>query len=128
MHREVITPDTVHKPTTYYSHAVRVNDVIYTAGQAPHTFSGEVWPMTDPEGQVRCAFENMVAVLKASRAEFRDIVRLTVLVRNSQVIPAFWKVARTYLGENTPAVTMAVVKGLAGPEYLLEFDAIVHPS
>lgn len=128
MRREVITPDTVHKPTTYYSHAVRVNDVIYTAGQAPHVFSGEVWPMSDAEGQVRCAFENLAAVLKASKVEFKDIVRMTVLVRNTQVIPAFWKVARAYLGENTPAVTVAVVKGLAGTEYLLEVDAILHTS
>lgn len=125
MNREIISPETVHKPTTYYSHAVRIGDIVYTAGQAPHVFSGEVWPKTDPEGQVRCAFENMVAVLKASNANFGDIVRMNVLVRAAEVIPVFWKVAREYLGNTQPAVTMAVVKGLAGPDYLLEFEAIV---
>ena len=125
MKREIISPSTLHKPTTFYSHAIRIDDLIYTSGQAPHVFSGEVWPMSDPEGQARCAFTNMSKVLNASNAQFKDIVRMTVLVRHSDVIPVFWKVAKEYLGDNTPSVTMAVVKGLAGREYLLEFDAIL---
>jgi len=124
MNREIITPSTVHKPTTVYSHALRVGDMVYLAGQAPHHFSGEVVPPSDPEGQVRRAFENMRAVLEASRVAFKDIVRLTVLARSADMFPVFWKVAGEYLGDNQPAVTMVVVKGLAGREYLLEFDSI----
>lgn len=125
MSRIVISPDNVHKPTTYYSHAVQLEDVVYTAGQAPHVFNGDVWPTHDPEGQVRCTFENLKLVLNASDLKFEDIVRLNVFVRNREVIPHFWHVAKTYLGNNQPAVMISVVRGLAGPDYLLECDAIV---
>lgn len=125
MSRIMISPDNVHKPTTYYSHAVQLEDVVYTAGQAPHVFNGDVWPKTDPEGQVKCTFENMKLILNASGSKFEEIVRLNVFVLNRDVIPYFWKVAKTYLCENQPAVTISVVRGLAGPDYLLEFDAII---
>ena len=125
MSRIVISPKNIHKPTTYYSHAVQLDDVVYTAGQAPHVFNGDVWPMNDPEGQVKCTFENMQLILNAAELTFEEIVRLNVFVRNREVISHFWKVAHSYLGENLPAVTISVVRGLAGPDYLLEFDAIV---
>lgn len=128
MNRIEISPENVHKPTTYYSHAVHLDDIVYTAGQAPHVYNGDVWPKSDPEGQVKCTFENMKLVLDASHTKFTDIVRLNVLLRNSNMIPYFWKVAKDYLGENYPAVTIAIVRGLAGPDYLLEFDAIVCKS
>ena len=51
MSRIVISPENVHKPTTYYSHAVQLDDVVYTAGQAPHVFNGDVWPRMTRKGK-----------------------------------------------------------------------------
>jgi 2-iminobutanoate/2-iminopropanoate deaminase len=124
MARQIISPDTVHKPTTYYSHALAIDDMVYLAGQAPHDPAGTVWPASDPAGQVRHAFENMAEVLKAARAGFRDIVRMTVFVRHEDLLPLVWEEARRRLGDWRPAMTVAVVDGLAGKDYLLEVDAI----
>ena len=124
MKRQVLTPLTVHKPTTYYSHAVVFEDVIYSAGQAPHDIDGVVIPPEDVSGQIRQALENLKAVLSAGGSELSDILRLTLLVRRADVLPVFWQVAEDYFKGNAPAVTAAVVKGLAGTEYLLEVEAI----
>lgn len=124
MPRQILSPDTVHKPTTYYSHATVVNNIVYLAGQAPHDITGAVWDPSDPGGQIRNVFENMARVLEAAGAHFTDIVRITILLRHTEHFPLVWEVARTYLGDHQPAVTTAVVDGLAGQDYLLEIDAI----
>ncbi len=128
MPRQVLSPSTVHKPTTYYSHAVVVQGVVYLAGQAPHDATGAVWSMEDPAGQVRRVFENMLEVLKAGGASFDDVVRLAILVRRAELLPLIWEVGRAYLGGHQPAMTAAVVDGLAGADYLLEMDAIAVPA
>jgi enamine deaminase RidA (YjgF/YER057c/UK114 family) len=124
MARQILSPDTVHKPTTYYSHAIVVGKVVYLAGQAPHDISGAVWDPSDPGGQIRHVFENMARVLDAAGASFTDIVRMTVLLRQAEQFPLVWDVAKAYLGSHQPAMTAAVVDGLAGQDYLLEIDAI----
>jgi 2-iminobutanoate/2-iminopropanoate deaminase len=124
--RKVISPDTVHKPTTVYSHAVVIGNTVYTAGQAPHTLNGDVWPRSDPTGQVRLVFENLTRVLEASNVGLENIIRLTIFVRSMDVITQVWSIATEYLGDNKPAVTIAIVEGLAGTEYLLELDAVAH--
>lgn len=124
MPRKILSPDTVHKPTTYYSHAVVVDDVVYLAGQAPHDLSGDVWDTSDPIGQVRHAFENMGRVLEAAGASFADVVRMSILLRRDDVLNAVWVLSQDYLGDHRPAMTVAVVDGLAHKDYLLEFDAI----
>jgi 2-iminobutanoate/2-iminopropanoate deaminase len=126
MTRKILRPDTVHKPTTVYSHAMVIGDTIYTAGQAPHNLAGEVWPPSDPEGQVRRVFDNLGLVLEAAGVGFDAIDRMSVFVRTPEVLSHVWAIAPHYLGGNQPAITMAVVDGLAGPEYLLEVDAIAH--
>lgn len=124
MPRQVLSPDTVHKPTTYYSHGIVIDNIVYLAGQAPHDVTGAVWPSSDPVGQVRYVFENISEVLKTAGATFDDIVRMTVLVRQPELFPLVWQTAKDYLGDHKPAITSAVVEGLAGANYLLEIDAI----
>ena len=124
MPREILSPETVHKPTTYYSHAIVVDDVVYLAGQAPHDISGAVRSLNDIQGQVQQVFENMANVLDAAGATFADVVHMKILLRSAEVLNTVWQVSDAYFGEQRPAVSIAVVDGLAGKDYLLEFDAI----
>ena len=124
MARQILTPEKVHKPTTFYSHAAVIHDVVYSAGQAPHDEAGVVWPMSDIPGQVRQALENLKVVLHAGGAEFSDIAKMTLFARTSEVIPIFWEIIKDYLTDNQPAITVSVVSGLAGSQYMLEVEAI----
>jgi len=124
MTREIISPAHIHKPTTYYSHAIVIDDTIYLAGQAPHDTDGSVWPPDDPAGQVRRVYENMLAVLRAAGVGYSEVVRMSVLVRRPDILPLVYNIAAEYLGSHRPAMTTAVVSGLAGADYLLEMDAI----
>ena len=124
MPRRVLRPSSVHQPTTYYSHGIDLGNVIYTAGQAPHDANGDVWDPSDVEGHIRAAFRNMADVLRAGNVSFENVARMTIFLRHAEHISAVWEVGREFLGEHRPAVTLAVVSGLAGLDYLIELDAI----
>ena len=122
--RRLLRPEGVHQPTTFYSHGIVVGNVVYTAGQAPHDADGRVLDPSDRIAHFRAAFENLAEVLRAGGAAFDDVARMTVLLRERDHIETLWEVAREFLADHRPAVTLAVVPGLADPQYLLELDAI----
>lgn len=124
MPRRVLRPSTVHRPTTYYSHGIDVGNVVYTSGQAPHDPAGNVWDPSDRAGHIRSAFKNMAEVLQAGDASFDDVARMTILLRHTEHIDTVWEVAGEFFGDHRPAVTLAIVPGLADPDYLIELDAI----
>lgn len=124
MPRQILSPPTVHKPVTVYSHGVAIENIIYSAGQAPHILSGAVISSGDPQGQVEAAFQNMAEVLKAGGADFSDLVKVNLLAKRSDLIPLFFQALQARAGQTRPAFCAALVDGLAGPDYLLEFEAI----
>lgn len=122
--RRVISVPTIHRPTTYYSHAIVVDSLVYTAGQAPHLTDGSVIDPADPVGQIRQVWENMSQVLEASGSSTSQILRLVVLLRHKELLDTFWKISQEYLGECCPAISLAVIEGLADSRYLVEMEAI----
>ncbi len=122
--KQRISVPSIHRPTTYYSHAIVVDGWVYTAGQAPHRPDGSVWEPSDPEGQIRQVWENMREVLEAAGSNPENILRLVVLLKDRDLVPLFWKVSSDYLGTCRPATSLAVVKGMADTRYLIEMEAI----
>lgn len=66
-----------------YSAAIRSGDLLFVSGQVGSREDGT--PEPDFEKQVRLAFDNLAAVLKAAGATFDDIVDVTTLDRKSVV-------------------------------------------
>ncbi len=122
--RRLIAVADVHQPTTYYSHAAMANGIVYTAGQAPHRPDGSVVDPGDPRAQVQQVWENMRRVLAAAGMLPSDMVRLAVYLRSRDLVALFWEIAQGYLGDARPAVTLAVIHGLADERYLLEMEAV----
>jgi 2-iminobutanoate/2-iminopropanoate deaminase len=121
---ELIRPQSIHKPTTYYSHGADTGDVVYTSGQAPHDDAGAVWDPADLAGHLRRPFVNASRVLETAGTSFGNVVRMTILLRRVEHIELMWEIAIDYLGDNRPAVTVMTVPGLADSKYLIEIDAI----
>ncbi|MCG3208405.1 MAG: hypothetical protein FOGNACKC_02009 [Anaerolineae bacterium] len=55
---------------------------------------------------------------------FDDVVRLNIFARNSADLPIIMNVKEQFFAQHAPAMTIAVVVGLAYPEYALEVEAI----
>jgi enamine deaminase RidA (YjgF/YER057c/UK114 family) len=110
-----------------FSQAVAVRGegtTIYVGGQNGVDADGAV-----AEGigaQTAQALSNLAAVLEAAGASLERVVRWTVFaVRGAPLADAVASFESAWGSRpNPPAVTIAVVEGLANPDFLIEIDAV----
>ena len=123
MSREVIAPDNVFKARGY-SHAFKVGNTIYVAGQAPFDQESKLVSKGDIVGQTEQTYENLKCVLEAAGATLADIVKLTWYLRNLDDLPKTADVFRKYFQRPYAPGTALEVSRLADPDQLIEVDAI----
>src|ERR1041384_3913006 len=99
-----------------YSPAIRSNGFLFVSGQVGSRPDGS--PEPDLKAQVRLAFENLNAVLKAADCSFDDVVDVTVFIVNPEErFETIWEVVPEYWGDAPfPNITCVGVKG-ASPQY-----------
>ena len=99
-----------------YSPAIRSNGFLFVSGQVGSRPDGS--PEPDLEAQVRLAFENLNAILRAAGATFDDVVDVTVfIVDPATKFEKIWKVVGELWGE-APYPTLTVI----GVTWLYGFD------
>lgn len=90
-----------------YSPAIRSNGFLFVSGQVGSREDGS--PEPNLEKQVRLAFENLNAVLKAAGCTFDDVVDATVFLVNPEAIfETAWSVVPEFWG-NTPHPTLTCI-------------------
>lgn len=97
---------------------------IYVAGQVGADATGELVSLGF-EAQAERAFENLGTALAAAGARMRDVVKLTLYIRNATdfaPLPAL--LARHFGTERPPAATLLVVHALARAQALVEVEAV----
>jgi enamine deaminase RidA (YjgF/YER057c/UK114 family) len=106
-----------------YSPALKSNGFLFVSGQVGSREDGS--PEPDLEAQVRLAFENLNAVLKAAGCSFDDVVDVTVfMVDPESVFETAWKVVPDYWGEAPhPALTAVGVTWLYGFQFEIKVIA-----
>lgn len=99
-----------------YSPAIRSNGLLFVSGQVGSREDGS--PEPDLEKQVRLAFENLNAILRAAGCTFDDVIDVTVfIVDPEQKFERIWKVVPDYWG-SAPYPTLTAV----GVTWLYGFD------
>ena len=94
-----------------FSDAVRVGDMLYLSAVAGETPDGTLLEGFD--AQARQAMDNICAVLKKQRLNFRNLVKCTVLFKNINDWPAFNEIYPKYFPDGKfPARTSLGVDGL----------------
>ena len=124
---QVIQPDTVHDTTAFaYSHAVRMGDLIFVAGEVPRDQDGNLVGKGDVRAQTEQVFENLRAVLEASGSGLDKVGKVTVLTTSLAYRPIIHEVRSRVFQEagHLPASTLAVVTSLADPDWLVEIEAV----
>ena len=104
-----------------FAASVRVDDLIVVSGQTGHRADGSL--PADFETQLRQAFENLDAVLRAEGGSLDSIVRLTSYFARADDYPVFKRLRPELLRAPFPAST-GVVVGLLIPGMLIELEAI----
>ncbi len=122
---EVIMPSTVH-PTTGYSHAIRMGNLVFVAGQVAKNLEGEVIGKGDIRQQTEQAYANLKAVLEAAGSGLDRVGKITVYTTSRAHRGVISEIRNRVFGEYgyVPAATFAVVASLADPDYLVEIEAV----
>jgi enamine deaminase RidA (YjgF/YER057c/UK114 family) len=121
------SPAKTHKPFANYSHVVTAqgaSKLIFCAGQVAAEPSGKVLPPDDFAAQTKLVMENLTLALAEGGANLKDVVKVTIYVCNPHDVPKARSILQEYFGDDPPASTLCVLRGLANPNYLLEIEAI----
>lgn len=127
MTRKTISTDGAPKAIGPYEQAIRVDGLVFTAGQIPldpetgNLVEGGIAPQT------RRTLENLKAVLAAASSSLDRVVKATVFLKNMSDFPAMNEVYAEYFGHSKPArSTVAVAELPRGA--LVEIDLIALAS
>ncbi len=123
MAREVINPSNVFKPRGY-SHAFKVGNTIYVAGQAAFDQQMKLVGKGDIVAQTAQTYENLKRVLEAAGATMADIVKVNYYVRNYDDLNKTGELMVKYFPRPFPPSTAVEVTRLADPDQLIEVEVI----
>ena len=125
MNKKIILTGRAPAPGGHYSQAVRAGNEIYVSGSGPFDpKTHEIVPGGIKE-QTKQTLKNIAAVLEATESSLKDVVRVTVYLKNIDDFEAMDSVYKKYFPEDPPART-TVQAGLYGKTRLIVIDAIAH--
>ncbi len=122
MSREIINP--LDKPTPVLSPAVKVGNMVYTAGQVG------VDPKTNNlaghgiEEQTRQVMENIKVHIEAAGSSMDKIIKCLVFITDMKHFQGLNEVYKSYFTGDPPARSCVEVSALARPELIVEIEAI----
>ncbi|MDH0739763.1 RidA family protein [Achromobacter spanius] len=106
-----------------YSPAIRSDGFLFVSGQVGSREDGS--PEPDLQAQVRLAFDNLNAILKAAGCTFDDVVDATVfMVDPASKFEQIWQVVPEYWGDAPyPSLTAVGVTWLSGFDFEIKVIA-----
>lgn len=122
-------PQTVAPPFSRYSHGVEAPAGarwLYISGQVGVAPDGKI--ADGAEAQIEQAWRNVLSVLEAAGMGPGDLVKVTTFLIDRDHLPIARSVRDRMLGGAEPASTLLFVSGLAGPDWLVEIEAIAATS
>ena len=124
----MIRPPGLYDPAARgYSHAVKSGKTVYIAGQLAVEVKGSkqtVIGAGDVAVQARRIFANMETIVKSAGGELRDVVEMTVFLKDIKDLPRFLEVRKEIFKREFPASTAVQVVAFAVPEGLVEVNAV----
>ncbi|WP_091098933.1 Rid family hydrolase [Nonomuraea pusilla] len=120
-----LNPPTVPATNGFYSHAVRVGDMLYVSGQAAFDEQGRLVGEGSMTAQAEHVFQCAQRVLADQGATFEDVVFIRTYLTDMDDRVELGQVRRKYITGTPPASTTVEVSRLFMPGLLLEMDLIV---
>lgn len=122
MKKEIICTSNAPAPVGPYSQAVKAGNTLYCSGQIPLIPATGIIP-DGIEAQTWQVLENLKAVLAAGGADFPNVVKTTVFLKDMNDFPAMNAIYGSAFTEAPPARSTVQVSRLP-KDVLVEIDAI----
>jgi len=105
-----------------YSRAVRIGNIVEITGTVAVDENGNLQGGSDAYLQAKYAFKKIEKVLRQAGAQMSDVTRTRMFVTDISRWEEYGKAHCEVFGKIRPAASMIEVKGLIGPEYLIEIE------
>jgi len=125
MAKQIIFTDKAPAPVGPYSQGVVAGGWLFIAGQIPIDPSSGKFVEGSFEDKARRVLENIKAIVEAAGGTLRDVVKVTVYLRDISLFERFNKVYAEYFSDEPPARVVVEVSNLPkGAD--LEVEAIAY--
>ena len=122
MKREIVNP--LNKPTPVLSPAVKIDNLVYTAGQVG--VNPETGELAGPgiQEQTKQVMENIKLLLEAAGSSMDKIIKCLVFITDMKDFQEMNEVYTSYFDKEPPARSCVEVAALARKELIVEIEAI----
>lgn len=117
-----ITPDT-YEPYRL-SQALRVGDLLFISGQTGLDDDGKLVGIGNFDKQAEKTFDNLDKVLKAGGSSLKNVVKVSILLRDMGNFDKIVALRGKYFTKPYPADTIFEVSSLFSPDALIEIEAV----
>ncbi len=125
MVRQFIRTPNAPQPLGPYSQGVKAGNFMFVAGQGPIDPKTGKMVGADIETQTRQTLQNIKGIIEASGLSMRDVVKVSVFLKNANDFQKMNEVYKTSFPEDPPTRTTVEAKFVA-PGMLIEIDAIAY--
>ena len=123
--KQIIKPKNSPTAVGPYNHAVRVGDLLFTAGQIPIDPATGNLVAGDIKAQTERVLQNLKAILDDQHLTFANVVKSTVFLTNLGDFAAMNEVYAKYFTENYPARSTIQVSALPKGA-MVEIEVVAH--
>lgn len=102
----------------------RAGDMLYISGQTAVGDDGQLTGIGDFDVQAHKAFRNLEKVLKAGGSSLKNVIKVTILLKDMGNFNKIVDLRGKYFQAPYPADTIFEVKSLYSPDALIEIEAI----
>ncbi len=125
MTKQFVRTPNAPQPLGSYSQGIKAGNFLFVAGQGPIDPKTGQMSSEEIETQTRQTLENIKAIVEASGLSMRDLVKVSIFLKNVDDFRKVNEVYKTFFLENPPARTTVEAK-LPAPGMLIEIDAIAY--
>jgi len=122
---QVIKTTNAPQPIGPYSQGIMAEGFLFVSGQGAIDPSLGRLVGTDIESQTRQTLTNVKNIVEASGLSLRNVVRVSVYLKNMKDFKKMNEVYKTFFAETPPARTTVQVE-LPLAEMLIEIDVVAH--
>ena len=110
-----------------WSNCIRAGDLIFISGQVARPLEGGTSLVgSDEYAQAKQIFTRIKAICEGAGGSMEDVVKITIFMVDIKKNTEVWRARREFFSGDFPASTLVEVRSLAGPETLVEIEAVAY--
>ena len=124
--RRVTSPHVPEPPPERWSNCLVSDGIAYVSGMTARGSEPAELAKMDEYEQAKQIFTRIKHICEGAGGSLDDVVKLTIFMVNIKNNTEVWRARREFFTGDFPASTLVEVRSLAGPETLVEIEAVAY--